>query len=409
MSQFVQLKSAYRISELDLDRIATKTHQRKNKLIVKIYYKPNRKTHTDLLFQTPELLLKNNVKYNKKGYYELEAPFLGKKQKNIKLYEDFITSLEDKIIQIIKKNKDWFSDKNIQFKSIIRFPNKKEDMYKLLRLKIDSDTVVKHNKKNIDINSLMKDYYVKCILKVSFIYIKGSFVTINIYPVVIDLRDKIEDLQFASSESSISSELTTDSEIESEDKAQLQVDKKLEEEEKEEKEVIVEESLDEHITSMLEVPSNLRDNCGTSEMFKESNNKDEEILLNSKPEINQSNSPDKPEVILDEEQLIHSNSPEKPEVALDKLEVTSSQSDITSEPEDNDDKEIINDSNLEIEQNLNNDTDTSIMSNFNSDKILETYGGPQIKNIDLSEESKDSDYSEEIDSDEIAGWEQKLI
>ena len=64
MSEFVQLRSPYKISDLNLDRIATKEHQRKNKLIVKIYYKPNRGHHTDFLFQTPEVLLKNSIKYN---------------------------------------------------------------------------------------------------------------------------------------------------------------------------------------------------------------------------------------------------------------------------------------------------------------------------------------------------------
>ena len=93
MSEFVQLRSPYKISDVNLDRIATKPHQRTKKLIVKIYYKPNRSRHTDLLFQTPEILLNNNIKYNKKGYYELDLPFLGKKHTQVEKFEEFINNL----------------------------------------------------------------------------------------------------------------------------------------------------------------------------------------------------------------------------------------------------------------------------------------------------------------------------
>ena len=377
MSQFVQLKSAYRISELDIDRIATKVHHRKKKLIVKIYYKPNRRTHTDLLFQTPELLLKNNVKYNKKGYYELEAPFLGKKQKSIKQYEDFISTLEEKVISIIKKNKDWFTDNNIQFKSVIRFPNNKDEIYKLLRLKIDSDTIVKHNGNNIDINTLSKDYYVKCILKVSYIFIKGSFVTINVYPVLIDLRDKLEVLQFASSESSLSSELTTESATESEEevKPKLEVQTEIKDEEE-----VLRETLEEHNTTVLEIPTELRDNCGTVDMFNE---EPQELVDNKTSEEEQQELEDN-KTSEEEQQELEDNKTSEEEIDY----ISNNELDLSS---------------------IKNDTDTSVISNFNSEKFLETYGGPNIRNIELSEESKDSDYSEEINSDEIANYEESLI
>ena len=378
MSQFIQLKSPYRISELDLDRIATKVHNRKNKLIVKLYYKPNRKTHTDYLFQTPEILLKNNIKYNKKGYYELEAPFLGKKQKSINLYGKFIEELENKIIEIIKKNKDWFTDKNIKFKSIIRFPNKNDELYKLLRLKINSDTLIKKSGKNIDISSLKKDYYIKCILKVSFIYIKDSFVTLNIYPVIIDLRNKIEDLQFASSES-ISSELTTESETESESEDKQKIQSQLEDDNKQ----VQLESLDEYKSSMLEIPKELRDDCGTSEMFQESTN-------------NKQVSEDDKQISEDDKQI----SEDDEQISEDDKQVSE------------DDKQIIENKNEILLKDSNIDTDTSIITNLNSDRILESYGtNIHIRDIDLdvSEESNNSDYSEEIHSDEISGWEESLI
>lgn len=379
MSKFIQINTPYRISEINLDRIATKQHKNKkknsNKLLVKFFYKPNKNTHTEFLIQTPEILLKNDVKFNNKGYYELEAPFIGKHHEKINTFEKFIESLEEKVLEIIKKNKDWFSDSNIKYKSVVRFPSKSEEIYKLLRLKIDSNTVIKKNGKTIDVNALMKDYYVKCILRVAFIYIKGSMVTINIYPVVIDLRNKLENLEFASSES-ISSELTTDSESEEEINEPIQEVKPVKEKSEEEEL----ETLDEYKSSVLEVPSEVRDNCGTSEMFLDKNN----VIDDKEKELN--------------EEAKNEN--------VDESDTSKDKESLTKESTDS----LIEESDLNLDNldNVNVNSESSIIS-FNSDKYLETYGNVKIKEINLSEESEDSDYSEEINEDEITAFEQELL
>lgn len=377
MSKFIQINTPYRISEINLDRIATKQHKNKkknsNKLLVKFFYKPNKNTHTEFLIQTPEILLKNDVKFNNKGYYELEAPFIGKHHEKINTFEKFIESLEEKVLEIIKKNKDWFSDSNIKYKSVVRFPSKSEEIYKLLRLKIDSNTIIKKNGKTIDVNALMKDYYVKCILRVAFIYIKGSMVTINIYPVVIDLRNKLENLEFASSES-ISSELTTDSESEEEVNEPKEEVKPVKEESEEEL-----ETLDEYKSSVLEIPSEVRDNCGTNEMFSDKNN----VIDDKEKELNE-----------DDESVVESNTSE------DKESLKKESTDSLIEE---------GDLNLDNLDNSNINSESSIISTFNSDKYMETYGNIKIKEINLSEESEDSDYSEEINEDEITAFEQELL
>jgi hypothetical protein len=389
MSKFIQINTPYRISEINLDRIATKQHKNKkknsNKLLVKFFYKPNKNTHTEFLIQTPEILLKNDVKFNNKGYYELEAPFIGKHHEKINTFEKFIESLEEKVLEIIKKNKDWFSDSNIKYKSVVRFPSKSEEIYKLLRLKIDSNTVIKKNGKTIDVNALMKDYYVKCILRVAFIYIKGSMVTINIYPVVIDLRNKLENLEFASSES-ISSELTTDSESEEEVNEPKQEVKPVKEESEEEL-----ETLDEYKSSVLEIPSEVRDNCGTNEMFSDKNNviDDKEKELNEEAKNEQVKNEDNENVVESE---TSETSEDKESLKKDSTDSLIEESDL----------------NLDNLDNVNVNSESSIVS-FNSDKYLETYGNVKIKEINLSEESEDSDYSEEINEDEITAFEQELL
>ena len=393
MSKFIQINTPYRISEINLDRIATKQHKNKkktsNKLLVKFFYKPNKNTHTEFLIQTPEILLKNDVKFNNKGYYELEAPFIGKHHEKINTFEKFIESLENKVLEIIKKNKDWFSDSNIKYKSVIRYPSKSEEIYKLLRLKIDSNTIIKKNGKTIDVNALMKDYYVKCILRVAFIYIKGSMVTINIYPVVIDLRNKLENLEFASSES-ISSELTTDSESEEEVNEPKQEVKPVKEESEEEL-----ETLDEYKSSVLEIPSEVRDNCGTNEMFSDKNN----VIDDKEKELNEEV---KNEEVKNEEgeDVVESNTSDTSE---DKESLKKESTDSLIEEGD------LNLDNLDNLDNSNINSESSIISTFNSDKYMETYGNIKIKEINLSEESEDSDYSEEINEDEITAFEQELL
>ena len=386
MSEFVQLKSPYKINDINLDRIATKEHHRKNKLIVKIYYKPNRSRHTDFLFQTPEILLKKSIKYNnKKGNYELNIPFLGKKQTQIDKFLEFIVDLEKKVIEIIKKHKEWFSNNNINFKSILRYPDSKDDLYKYIRLKIDSDTLITKKGSNIDLNNLQKDFYVKCILKVSFIYVKDSFATINIYPKLIDLRDKKEDLKFASeseNESSIdSNELTTESEENNDENNKTSSINVNENENKNDNLDHNLETLKQIESSTIEIPSEIRDNCGTKDMFNsnlEEHNNEKEII--------------------EEGIVVEDMNQSKQELDLNSSS-TNESNQILSEDDDN----------KELSINNNLDTDTSIMSNINnSENILETYNNMRITNIDFNSEESD-DGSEEIDQDEISRFESELL
>lgn len=386
MSEFVQLKSPYKINDINLDRIATKEHHRKNKLIVKIYYKPNRSRHTDFLFQTPEILLKKSIKYNnKKGNYELNIPFLGKKQTQIDKFLEFIVDLEKKVIEIIKKHKEWFSNNNINFKSILRYPDSKDDLYKYIRLKIDSDTLITKKGSNIDLNNLQKDFYVKCILKVSFIYVKDSFATINIYPKLIDLRDKKEDLKFASeseNESSIdSNELTTESEENNDENNKTSSINVNENENKNDNLDHNLETLKQIESSTIEIPSEIRDNCGTKDMFNsnlEEHNNEKEIV--------------------EEGIVVEDMNQSKQELDLNSSS-TNESNQILSEDDDN----------KELSINNNLDTDTSIMSNINnSENILETYNNMRITNIDFNSEESD-DGSEEIDQDEISRFESELL
>ena len=379
MSEFVQLRSPYKISDLNVDRIATKEHQRKNKLIVKIYYKPNRGHHTDFLFQTPEVLLKNSIKYNKKGHYELDLPFLGKKHNQIELFEKFITNLETKVIDVIKKHKEWFPNNNIRFKSVIRYPDSKTDLHNSLRLKIDSNTLITKNGSNIDLNNLQKDFYVKCILKVSYIYIKDTFATINLYPKLIDLREQKEDLSFApeseSEEDLLSDELTTESE---EDNDELSKSSQII---KEEENANLEQDLETLRTfesSTMDIPSEINNN----ETFDDNEKKNE---------------------VVDNKEL--SKEDENSETSSQELDIKLPSDDNLIEKEEEDiGNQIIIDT---------LDTDTSVISNINnSENFIESYNTTNIKIKDIninSEESVDSNYSEEINEDEIKEFESELL
>ena len=73
--------------------------------------------------------------------------------------------------------------------------------------------------------------------------------------------------------------------------------------------------------------------------------------------------------------------------------------------------DIIEESDLNLDkiESSNVNSESSIISTFNSDNYMETYGNVKIKEINLSEESEDSDYSEEINEDEITAFEQELL
>ena len=66
MSKYVELQTSYRLSEINLENIALKVYNRSTKKIIKLFYKPNKSIHTDILFQTPELLIKKDINKQKR-------------------------------------------------------------------------------------------------------------------------------------------------------------------------------------------------------------------------------------------------------------------------------------------------------------------------------------------------------
>ena len=437
MSKYVELQTSYRLSEINLDNIALKVYNRSKKKIVKLFYKPNKSIHTDFLFQTPELLIKKDIKYNKKGYFELEVPLLGKKQEKIKLFKTFLEEMETKIVEILKKNKAWFKDKNIKFKSVIRYSTTKNDIYKLLRLKIDSDTLIKKDEKYIDINNIKKDSYVKLILKLSYIYIKDSFVTINIYPLLIDVKSKVTKMSFAESDSDISSDLSTSSEQEvGEDEVVINkkvVEEVLEEVEEKEVEEEPEEVLEELLEEVEEEPQEPE-----KELEKEVEEVEEKEVIEEEPVLEEKNkielntghlkddsndcnySSDINDNINSDEQgvdlILEISKDKRDDCGLQDM-FNNNFSLISSEEKvkkNIDENIIIPLNNEEIEVNIdgdNIDSETSYMSNLNSENFIETYG-IHIQELELSDVtngSSNSEYSEEINSDEINDYESQIL
>ena len=319
-------------------------------------------------------IIENSIKYNKKGHYELDLPFLGKKHNQIELFEKFISNLETKIIEVIKKHKEWFPDNNIRFKSVIRYPDSKTDLHNSLRLKIDSNTLITNNGSNIDLNNLQKDFYVKCILKVSYIYIKDTFATINLYPKLIDLREQKEDLSFApesdSDEDLLSDELTTESEGDELSKSS-QIIKEQKEDANLEQDL---ETLRTFESSTMDIPSeiNNNENFVDNENYETSSEKAPNSLEDLGAQESNSNRLSDDNLIEKKEEDIGN------QIIIDTL-----------------------------------DTDTSVISNINnSENFIESYNtnNINIKAINInSEESVDSNYSEEINADEIREFESELL
>tara|TARA_B100000900_G_C20493472_1_gene680581 strand:+ start:192 stop:923 length:732 start_codon:yes stop_codon:yes gene_type:complete len=174
-----------------------------NKIVIPIKYKEKNKI-TSLIVQTPTF---RNIKIlkTKKNNYELYIPLIGKKQKNINDFIDFIEKLEKKIIYDAQINSSsWFTEeKNIKLSYLKtinkRLPNDLElstnsiniiDKSKgYFKIKIynntDNRTILQYDKKNIKLEEIPNDGWIKMILNFSCVIVSNNNFHIKLKPVII--------------------------------------------------------------------------------------------------------------------------------------------------------------------------------------------------------------------------------
>lgn len=205
------MKKPFRISDINFDKIMySEPIEKDSKKSILLKYL-NGKSNDQLLIQTPELLciekpvLKNSI-------YELHVALESESSNKVNNLIQFINKLENKIIELAKKNSSWFDKKNNSYHKIIR----EHSDYKngILKLKVKSDNldkllkVTKNNQMTISsIEDIEKNNNLKMVLDIYGLWIKPAknnsyYYGLYVKPVLINFKENInEEISFRESES----------------------------------------------------------------------------------------------------------------------------------------------------------------------------------------------------------------
>ena len=187
----------YKISQIDMSRIIYgEIEGSDNRKSILLGYNDPIEGERRLLFQTTEL--KNiNTLVDKDSYYELDIPLSGNSEKRVNLLVDFLRNLDMTFVNEARKNhREWFENaSNIKYKSIIRnsvtpeVPLFNNGIIKLKILKNKrSGTRITSNKKNLKLEELSKNCYLKMILECYALWITKEGFGLYLKPILIDQR-----------------------------------------------------------------------------------------------------------------------------------------------------------------------------------------------------------------------------
>ena len=161
-----------------------------------------------IYIQSPECKNVMNI-ITKDKYSELNIPIYGKNQYKINNFVNFLKQLDSKIINDAKINKkEWFDQaQKIKYRSLIK--NIHDDYidtveYKMgmfnngiIKLKVTSSTSITEDQKQITINNLHFDSYIRTIFQVYAIWITDDLFGLFLKPIKIDQKTKlIQEINF---------------------------------------------------------------------------------------------------------------------------------------------------------------------------------------------------------------------
>jgi hypothetical protein len=171
----------YKIENIDLNNIIfTKIKTHNTKKIILIKYNDNNMLN-NLVFQTPTLLnLYEPINYD--NYHEIEIGLLGKKNRKVDQFINFLNSIENKIKKEAGNNAyNWFNINNnnnsdITLKKIIRGSDEiKKGTFKLKILNNKNfKTLLQSNNTNINISNIQSNTWTKMILEFYAIWINNN-------------------------------------------------------------------------------------------------------------------------------------------------------------------------------------------------------------------------------------------
>jgi len=195
-----KFKEPYKIDNIKFENIRYVDKKITNdRTIIYTKYEDNNKL-CNFVIQTPSLRNVNDV-INRKGVSELEIPLVGQNNMKTDKFIGFLNNLDKQIISDAKINTDWFN--NFYNGSVIRYQKtiRDSDDYKngMIKIKIikndNFETILQiNNKKNINVENIDKDSWVKMILEVYAIWINKNGFGIFLRPILVSFKpfDKIE-------------------------------------------------------------------------------------------------------------------------------------------------------------------------------------------------------------------------
>ena len=205
-----------RLHEINLNKInyfKIKNLDSKKQIYIDYENKP-------LVFQCPTLLNDNLPIKITDDYYELEIPLITQEKNKQNNLIDFLKNLDSKIVEDANNNVNlWFNENNMSyfFKTIVKDSEKyKKGVIKLKIIKtIKFESILLENNKQININDVLKDWWVKLLLEIHSIIINNENKTFYLFlrPHVFSFKDKQIKSNYNFLEDSDSNEEIPDSDI----------------------------------------------------------------------------------------------------------------------------------------------------------------------------------------------------
>jgi hypothetical protein len=173
-----------------------------------------------LVFQCPTLLNDNLPIKITDDYYELEIPLITQEKNKQNSLIDFLKNIDSKISEDANNNvKLWFNENNMSyfFKTIVKDSEKyKKGSIKLKIIKtIKFESILLENNKQININDIQKDWWVKILLEIHSIIINHDNKTFYLFirPHAFSFKNKEITSNYNFLEDSDSNEEIPDSDI----------------------------------------------------------------------------------------------------------------------------------------------------------------------------------------------------
>ena len=205
-----------RLQEINLNKINyVKIKNLDNKKQIYIDYE-----NKPLVFQCPTLLNDNLPIKITDDYYELEIPLITQEKNKQNSLIDFLKNIDSKISEDANNNvKLWFNENNMSyfFKTIVKDSEKyKKGSIKLKIIKtIKFESILLENNKQININDIQKDWWVKILLEIHSIIINHDNKTFYLFirPHAFSFKNKEITSNYNFLEDSDSNEEIPDSDI----------------------------------------------------------------------------------------------------------------------------------------------------------------------------------------------------